>query len=198
MGDVGREGCCILVVLFSTPCCARPWSTRSRRLCAPVEPDPRRLRWEGRPVRHEVHLSEIAYDYWSSARALEQIEHREGYWDPSHIMSQNVDPVGFNADGIYHADCKDARVRPANERSDVVGSLNGACARVGACQHHPRAVLSCGTSRGSAPRWPGTLRCDVCDRVSERKLRRRGSGGRLGSRPLRSLPRLRSHRTPTA
>ncbi len=33
---------------------------------------------EGVRFAHEVHPSEIAYDYWSSVRALEAIGHREG------------------------------------------------------------------------------------------------------------------------
>ncbi len=77
---------------------------------------------------HEVHPSEIAYDYWSSVRALEAIDHRAAFgfnWDPSHMMWQNIDPVGFIvdfADRIYHVDCKDTRMRPRNGRAGVLGS----------------------------------------------------------------------------
>ena len=77
---------------------------------------------------HEVHPSEIAYDYWSSVRALEAIDHRPAFgfnWDPSHMMWQNVDPVGFIwdfRDRIYHVDCKDTRLRPTNGRAGVLGS----------------------------------------------------------------------------
>ena len=66
---------------------------------------------------HEVHPSEIAYDYWTTQRALEAIGHREAFglnWDPSHFMWQEIDPVSFItdfADRIYHVDCKDIRVR---------------------------------------------------------------------------------------
>ncbi|MGY5764508.1 sugar phosphate isomerase/epimerase family protein [Brachybacterium sp. DNPG3] len=66
---------------------------------------------------HEVHPSEIAYDYWTTQRALEAIGHRESFglnWDPSHFMWQEIDPVSFItdfADRIYHVDCKDIRVR---------------------------------------------------------------------------------------
>lgn len=83
---------------------------------------------EGVRFAHEVHPSEIAYDYWSSARALEAIGHREAFgfnWDPSHMMWQNIDPVGFLWDfreRIYHVDCKDTRLRPANGRAGVLGS----------------------------------------------------------------------------
>ena len=66
---------------------------------------------------HEVHPSEIAYDYWTTKRTLEAIGHRESFglnWDPSHFMWQEIDPVSFItdfADRIYHVDCKDIRVR---------------------------------------------------------------------------------------
>ena len=66
---------------------------------------------------HEVHPSEIAYDYWTTRRTLEAIDHREAFglnWDPSHFMWQEIDPVSFItdfADRIYHVDCKDIRVR---------------------------------------------------------------------------------------
>ncbi|MEO6504868.1 MAG: TIM barrel protein, partial [Terrimesophilobacter sp.] len=44
---------------------------------------------EGVRFAHEVHPSEIAYDYWTSVRTLEAIGHREAFgfnWDPSHMM----------------------------------------------------------------------------------------------------------------
>lgn len=83
---------------------------------------------EGVRFALEVHPSEIAYDYWSSVRALDAVEHREAFgfnWDPSHMLWQNVDPVGFItdfADRIYHVDCKDTRLRPANGRAGILGS----------------------------------------------------------------------------
>jgi sugar phosphate isomerase/epimerase len=83
---------------------------------------------EGVRFAHEVHPGEIAYDYWTSIRALEAIDHREAFgfnWDPSHMMWQNIDPVGFIvdfADRIYHVDCKDTRLRPTNGRAGVMGS----------------------------------------------------------------------------
>ena len=42
---------------------------------------------------HEVHPSEIAYDYWTTQRTLEAIGHRESFglnWDPSHFMWQEI------------------------------------------------------------------------------------------------------------
>ena len=77
---------------------------------------------------HEVHPSEIAYDYETSLRALEAIDRRPAFgfnWDPSHMMWQFVDPVTFItdfADRIYHVDCKDTRMRPHNGRRGALGS----------------------------------------------------------------------------
>lgn len=77
---------------------------------------------------HEVHPSEIAYDYWSTQRALEAIGHREAFglnWDPSHMMWQGIDPVSFItdfADRIYHVDCKDTRMRMGNGRAGILSS----------------------------------------------------------------------------
>ena len=83
---------------------------------------------EGVRFAHEVHPSEIAYDYWTSVRTLEAIDHRPAFgfnWDPSHMMWQRVDPVGFIwdfKDRIYHVDCKDTRVHATNGRSGTLGS----------------------------------------------------------------------------
>lgn len=76
----------------------------------------------------EVHPSEIAYDFWTTARTLEAIGRRPAFglnWDPSHMLWQDVDPVGFlleYADRIYHVDCKDTRVRPGDGRRGRLGS----------------------------------------------------------------------------
>jgi len=86
--------------------------------------------FDGEGVRFalEVHPSEIAYDYWSSVRALEAVDHRAAFgfnWDPSHMMWQGIDPVAFItdfADRIFHVDCKDTRVRTPNGRYGVLGS----------------------------------------------------------------------------
>jgi sugar phosphate isomerase/epimerase len=77
---------------------------------------------------HEVHPSEIAYDYWSTVRALEAVGHREAFglnWDPSHMMWQDLDPVAFItdfADRIYHVDCKDTRLRLGGGRNGRLSS----------------------------------------------------------------------------
>ena len=83
---------------------------------------------EGVRFAHEVHPSEIAYDYWTTVRTLEAIEHRSAFglnWDPSHLLWQGVNPVDFItdfADRIYHVDCKDTRLRPPTGRSGILGS----------------------------------------------------------------------------
>jgi sugar phosphate isomerase/epimerase len=83
---------------------------------------------EGVRFAHEVHPSEIAYDYYTSVRALEAIGHRKSFgfnWDPSHMMWQYIDPVGFIiefADLIYHVDCKDTRLKPHDGRYGGLGS----------------------------------------------------------------------------
>jgi sugar phosphate isomerase/epimerase len=83
---------------------------------------------EGVRFAHEVHPSEIAYDYETSARALQAIDHRAAFgfnWDPSHMMWQFIDPAAFIvdfADRIYHVDCKDTRLREHNGRRGALGS----------------------------------------------------------------------------
>ncbi|NJP67963.1 sugar phosphate isomerase/epimerase family protein [Streptomyces spiramenti] len=83
---------------------------------------------EGVRFAHEVHPSEIAYDHWTTVRTLEAIGHREAFglnWDPSHMVWQDIDPVGFLldfADRIYHVDCKDARRQTGNGRNGRMGS----------------------------------------------------------------------------
>ena len=77
---------------------------------------------------HEVHPSEIAYDYWTTERTLEAIDHRPAFglnWDPSHMMWQDLDPVAFItdfADRIYHVDCKDTRMRMGGGRNGILSS----------------------------------------------------------------------------
>ena len=82
---------------------------------------------QGVRFAHEVHPSEIAYDYWTTVRTLEAIGHREAFglnWDPSHMMWQGIDPVSFIwdfKDRIYHVDCKDTKIRQTG-RNTVMGS----------------------------------------------------------------------------
>ncbi|EXG80488.1 sugar phosphate isomerase/epimerase family protein [Cryptosporangium arvum] len=82
---------------------------------------------EGVRFAHEVHPSEIAYDYWSTVAALDAVEHREAFglnFDPSHFVWQDLDPVGFLwdfKDRIYHVDCKES-VKQFNGRNGRLGS----------------------------------------------------------------------------
>ena len=82
---------------------------------------------EGVRFAHEVHPSEIAYDYWTTVAALDAIGHRPAFglnFDPSHFMWQDLDPVGFLwdfRDRIYHVDCKESK-RQLNGRNGRLGS----------------------------------------------------------------------------
>ena len=75
----------------------------------------------------EVHPSEIAYDFWTTKRALEAIGHREAFginFDPSHLYWQMVDPVAFVyefADRIYHMHVKES-VRVLDGRNGILSS----------------------------------------------------------------------------
>jgi sugar phosphate isomerase/epimerase len=77
---------------------------------------------------HEVHPSEIAYDYWSTVATLQAIDHRPGFglnFDPSHMVWQELDYVGFLwdfQDRIYHVDCKDTKIRMSNGRNGRLAS----------------------------------------------------------------------------
>jgi sugar phosphate isomerase/epimerase len=72
---------------------------------------------EGVRFAHEVHPSEIAYDFWTAHRALDAVGNRPAFglnFDPSHFVWQDLDPVSFLGefrDRIYHVDCKEARKR---------------------------------------------------------------------------------------
>jgi sugar phosphate isomerase/epimerase len=75
----------------------------------------------------EVHPSEIAYDYWTTARALEAVGHRPAFglnFDPSHLIWQDVDPLAFLWDfreRIYHVHVKDTK-RQLNGRNGRLAS----------------------------------------------------------------------------
>lgn len=75
----------------------------------------------------EPHPSEIAYDYWTTKAALQAIDHRPSFglnWDPSHMVWQDIDPVGFLwdfQDRIFHVHCKDTK-RRLDGRNGRLGS----------------------------------------------------------------------------
>ena len=75
----------------------------------------------------EVHPSEIAYDFWTTKRALDAINHRPAFgfnFDPSHLYWQMMDPVEFvyeYGDRIYHMHVKES-VRNLNGRNGILAS----------------------------------------------------------------------------
>jgi sugar phosphate isomerase/epimerase len=98
---------------------------------------------------HEVHPSEIAYDYWTTVRTLEAIGHREAFglnWDPSHFVWQDLDPVGFMwdfRDRIYHVT---AKTRSARSAMDATADWDPTClgpTPAGAGTSYPRATAMC-------------------------------------------------------
>jgi sugar phosphate isomerase/epimerase len=75
----------------------------------------------------EVHPGEIAYDFWTTKRALEAIGHKPAFginFDPSHLYWQMVDPVAFIyefADRIYHMHVKES-IRVLDGRNGILSS----------------------------------------------------------------------------
>lgn len=76
----------------------------------------------------EMHPSEIAYDYYTTVRAIEALDGRQAFglnFDPSHFLWQDLDPVAFVldfADRITHVDCKGAKVRTGDGRRGRLSS----------------------------------------------------------------------------
>lgn len=75
----------------------------------------------------EVHPTEIAFDYYSTRRLLEEIDYRPTLginFDPSHLLWQGVDPALFLRefkDRIYHVHMKDVRINK-DGLSGILGS----------------------------------------------------------------------------
>ncbi len=75
----------------------------------------------------EVHQGEIAYDFWTTKRTLEAINHRPVFginFDPSHLNWQMVDPVAFIyefRDRIYHMHVKES-IRVLDGRNGILSS----------------------------------------------------------------------------
>jgi sugar phosphate isomerase/epimerase len=82
---------------------------------------------EGVKFALEVHPGEIAYDYWTTERALEVVSKRPAFginFDPSHVYWQMVDPVEFVqrfGDRIYNVHVKES-VRVLNGRNGILSS----------------------------------------------------------------------------
>ena len=78
---------------------------------------------------HEVHPSEIAYDYWTTVRTLEAIGHRPAFglnWDPSHFVWQDLDPGrvprGTSATGSTTWTARTRSASVGNGRNGRLGS----------------------------------------------------------------------------
>ena len=75
----------------------------------------------------EVHPTEIAYDIYTTQRALDAVNHRPAFginFDPSHLYHQFIDPVIFLeefADRIYHVHIKES-IRRLDGRHSILGS----------------------------------------------------------------------------
>jgi sugar phosphate isomerase/epimerase len=75
----------------------------------------------------EVHPSEIAYDFWTTKRALEAVGHRPAFginFDPSHLYWQMVDSVAFIhefGDRIYNMHVKES-IRVLDGRNSILSS----------------------------------------------------------------------------
>jgi sugar phosphate isomerase/epimerase len=78
----------------------------------------------------EVHPTEIAYDFVTTRKTLDAIEHRPEFginFDPSHFAHQFLDSAGFVeefADRIYHVHVKDSRKTLDGRKSILGGHVN--------------------------------------------------------------------------
>lgn len=82
---------------------------------------------EGVKFGLEVHPTEIAYDFVTTRKALDAIDHRPEFginFDPSHLAHQFLDSAEFVlefADRIYHVHVKDSK-KLLNGRRSILGS----------------------------------------------------------------------------
>jgi len=78
----------------------------------------------------EVHPTEIAYDFVTTRKALEAINHRQTFgfhFDPSHLQWQALDPAKFVLEfgnRIYHAHMKDCAVSLDGSKGILGSHLN--------------------------------------------------------------------------
>ena len=85
---------------------------------------------EGVRFALEVHPTEIAYDFVTTRKLLEALNHRETFGinlDPSHFAHQFLDPAEFAiefADRIYHVHVKDSKKTLDGRKSILGGHLN--------------------------------------------------------------------------
>ena len=146
---------------------------------------------------HEVHPSEIAYDYWSTIATLEAIDHRAGFglnFDPSHMVWQDLDyvrlPVGFPRPDLPrglqgHQDPDEQRPqRPAVLASAVGRSTPRLGLHLDRTRRHP-------LGRHLPDAQPHRLRRPDLDRMGGRRhgpARRRSRGSRLHPQHERHSP----------
>ena len=85
----------------------------------------------------EVHPTEIAFDFYTTQRALDVLDYRPEFgfnFDPSHLIWQGLDPVEFIrafGDRIYHVHMKDAIVKLDGAAGILASHLNFGDARRG-------------------------------------------------------------------
>lgn len=85
----------------------------------------------------EVHPTEIAYDFVTTAETLAAVDRRPAFglnFDPSHLVPQFLDPAAFVeefGDRIYHVHVKDSKRRLDGRRSILGSHLNFGDARRG-------------------------------------------------------------------
>ncbi len=78
----------------------------------------------------EVHPTEIAFDIYTTERALKALDNRKTFgfnFDPSHLHWQMVDPVKFIrrfSDRIYHVHMKDAALQLDGKSGILASHLN--------------------------------------------------------------------------
>ena len=148
---------------------------------------------------HEVHPSEIAYDYWTTVRTLEAIGHRPAFglnFDPSHFVWQDLDPVGFLwdfEDRIYHVDCKESveAAQRAERAARLAPAVGRPAARLGLRLHRSRRCPVGADLPDAQPiGYAGPISVEWedagMDRCSARPTRSRSSAaGSRSSRPPR-------------
>ncbi len=85
---------------------------------------------EGIKFGLEVHPTEIAYDIYTTQRALDAIDNHPNFgfnFDPSHFIHQFIDPVFFIeefGDKIFHTHVKDSRIQLDGKNSILSSHLD--------------------------------------------------------------------------
>ena len=106
---------------------------------------------------HEVHPSEIAYDYWTTVRTLEAIGHREAFglnWDPSHMVWQDIDS-GRRSSGTSRTGSTTWTAR--TRRCATATAATGGSARTSPWADRDRGWDFISTGHGDVP-WEAAFR----------------------------------------